>query len=281
MTSMARITNARILLKEEYAFGPWPEDGPGWRITRVARERWRPDFKPSGFVHEVGIFMVVGGQGFHRCDRRTWELQSGDVVVRQPGAEYVTWSNPSSPLRMDVAVIAGSESTSVLESGLGQVPAVVRPARLEQVTAAYAVLFNAARVGGPFAPELCRHLFQAYLVTMRAGLAGHGLEGRGYAVFSRACRYIDEHADSLSSLPPVCRAAGVGMAHLSRLFQRYLGETPRTYLMRRKMQVAVDLLAGDGVSVGETAEALGFATPFAFSRAFRRVTGRTPSSVRR
>ena len=202
-------------------------------------------------------------------------------MVRRPGVDQLTWSNPASPLRIDVVTFSGTDAMSVLDVGLGQVSAVVQPARREPLTAAFAAIFTAARAGGPFAPEICRHLVQTYLVTIRAGLAGRGPEGRGYAVFTAACRVIDERGAALTSLQPVCHATGVGMAHLSRLFQRYLGETPRAYAMRRKMQIAEELLAGDGATVGDVAEAVGFSTLFAFSRAFRRVTGRTPSSVRR
>ncbi len=279
---MAMITNVRILRKEEYAFGPWPPDASGWRLVRVARERWRQHFVSSGnFAHEVALLLVRDGRGSHRCDGRTWPLTPGDVVVRSGASERVTASDPGAPLQLEVVVFAGVEAGAVLSAGLGLVPPVIRPRRPEPTQAAFAALFAAARSGGPFAQDLCRHLLQALLVTVRAGLVGEGSEGRAYTAFARARQSIDERCLGLIDLAPVARAAGVGSAHLSRLFRRYLGESPRSYVARRQMQAAVDLLAGDGASVGEVAETLGFATPFAFSRAFKRVVGRTPSSLRR
>jgi AraC-like DNA-binding protein len=281
MMSMAMITNPRVLRKEEYAFGPWPPDAPGWRVVRVARERWRQDFAPAGgFTHEATLLLVREGRGEHRCGGRAWPLAPGDVVVRWGDAEHATASAPGAALVMDVVVFAGAEAGAVLLAGLGAVPPVLRLRRPEPAQAAFAGLFAAARAGGPFAPELCRHLLQALLVTIRAGLVGEGPDDRAYGAFSRARRCIDERCLELASLGPACRAAGVGPAHLSRLFRRYLGESPRAYLTRRRMQAAVDLLAEEGATVAGVAEALGFATPFAFSRAFRRVVGRTPSSMR-
>jgi AraC-like DNA-binding protein len=47
------------------------------------------------------------------------------------------------------------------------------------------------------------------------------------------------------------------------------------------MQLARDWLHGDRVTVAEAATRLGYDSGAAFSRAFKRITGLAPSSVRR
>ena len=52
--------------------------------------------------------------------------------------------------------------------------------------------------------------------------------------------------------------------------------SPLRLFMRSRIQEAVQLLKYEGLNVSQTAERLGFANPFHFSRVFKSVTGRTP-----
>lgn len=65
----------------------------------------------------------------------------------------------------------------------------------------------------------------------------------------------------------------------ARLSER--GETTSTVIARVKRDMAFDLLGAKYCSVSETAQQLGFSDPTAFSRAFRRWTGQSPSDFRR
>jgi AraC-like DNA-binding protein len=75
---------------------------------------------------------------------------------------------------------------------------------------------------------------------------------------------------------------GVSRSTLAKRFADLVGEPPLTYLTRRRMTLAADLLAErDGKTVAEVAHAVGYADPFGFSAAFKRVRGATPSEFRR
>ncbi|MFW5752965.1 MAG: helix-turn-helix transcriptional regulator, partial [Planctomycetota bacterium] len=78
----------------------------------------------------------------------------------------------------------------------------------------------------------------------------------------------------------IAAAAGIGVAHLCRLFRRFAGITPGAYRDRRRAALAEDLLADTDLGLGAIAERLGYADAFAFSRAFKRVTGQAPSHWR-
>ncbi|NBH09636.1 helix-turn-helix transcriptional regulator, partial [Amycolatopsis sp. SID8362] len=76
--------------------------------------------------------------------------------------------------------------------------------------------------------------------------------------------------------------AGVSRSTLAKRFAELVGEPPLTYLTRRRMTLAADLLRErDGVSVAAVAREVGYADPFAFSAAFKRVRGVNPSAVRK
>jgi AraC-like DNA-binding protein len=75
---------------------------------------------------------------------------------------------------------------------------------------------------------------------------------------------------------------GVSRSTLAKRFADLVGEPPLTYLTRRRMALAADLLAErEDRTVAEVARTVGYADAFAFSAAFKRVRGTNPSEFRR
>lgn len=83
------------------------------------------------------------------------------------------------------------------------------------------------------------------------------------------------------TLADLARVAGLGPEQLRRLCQRHLGASPVAHLAHLRLRRAAALLAAGGRSVGEVAEMVGYANPYAFSTAFRRRHGIPPSGFLR
>ncbi|HZP31630.1 MAG TPA: helix-turn-helix transcriptional regulator [Acidimicrobiia bacterium] len=79
----------------------------------------------------------------------------------------------------------------------------------------------------------------------------------------------------------VCRAVGVSTRTLRRRFPEATGMTWRAYLVQSRLLRAMTMLAEPGPSILEVATAVGFESVSAFTRAFRKATGETPSAYRR
>ncbi|MEU1803771.1 AraC family transcriptional regulator [Streptomyces sp. NPDC019937] len=75
---------------------------------------------------------------------------------------------------------------------------------------------------------------------------------------------------------------GVSRSTLAKRFAELVGEPPLTYLTRWRMTLAADLLAErEAATVAEIARAVGYSDAFAFSAAFKRIRGISPSGFRR
>jgi AraC-like DNA-binding protein len=64
-------------------------------------------------------------------------------------------------------------------------------------------------------------------------------------------------------------------------FTQLVGEPAMQYVTRQRMHLALDALGHEDVTVGELAHRLGYRSEAAFARAFKRVIGTAPGSVRR
>jgi AraC family transcriptional regulator len=82
------------------------------------------------------------------------------------------------------------------------------------------------------------------------------------------------------SLRELGRRAGRSPSHLQREFQRMVGESPKQYTLRLRLEHAAARLVGGEASVLAVALASGFTHHEVFTRAFRRRFGVTPEAYR-
>jgi transcriptional regulator GlxA family with amidase domain len=87
------------------------------------------------------------------------------------------------------------------------------------------------------------------------------------------------HLDTVT-VTDVCRAVGISERTLRRRFQAATGQSWRSYLLQARLLRAMTLLAEPGRSVLDVSIAVGFANVSAFTRAFTRRCGETPSTYR-
>lgn len=81
-------------------------------------------------------------------------------------------------------------------------------------------------------------------------------------------------------VPALAAVAHVSPAHFSRQFRETFGETPHSYLQRRRVERAMELLRETGRPVTEICLDVGFNSLGTFSRTFRAIVGEAPSRYR-
>jgi AraC-like DNA-binding protein len=91
------------------------------------------------------------------------------------------------------------------------------------------------------------------------------------------------HEDPARTWTVATLAAKVGMSRsaFAARFSHLVGETPIQYLTRWRLQKAAAMLRTGDVDIGHIAGSVGYDSPAAFSKAFKRSTGTTPGAYRR
>ncbi|WP_249200528.1 AraC family transcriptional regulator [Gluconobacter sp. Dm-44] len=82
------------------------------------------------------------------------------------------------------------------------------------------------------------------------------------------------------TLQSLAGIAGMSRTSFAAHFKATIGETCMNYLAKWRMTVAARHLAKKGISVGRAAELAGYNSESAFSAAFKRVMGQSPSDFR-
>src|SRR6266508_1568405 len=96
----------------------------------------------------------------------------------------------------------------------------------------------------------------------------------------RARDLIDRDYAEPLDLEAMAGEAGYSRFHFARAFTAAYGETPRTYLTRRRIERAKTLLRTANLSVTEICFLVGFASLGSFRARFRALVGRPPSEYR-
>jgi AraC-like DNA-binding protein len=96
----------------------------------------------------------------------------------------------------------------------------------------------------------------------------------------RAKDLADARYSERIDVDDMARAAGLSRAHFSREFRRAFGESPRAYLLTRRLERAAALLRNTDHSVAEVCMAVGLQSVGSFTTSFKRMYGKTPSAYR-
>lgn len=92
-----------------------------------------------------------------------------------------------------------------------------------------------------------------------------------------AVTYLREHLSEPYDAGATAAAANLSQSHLRALFERWVGESPRRFHTRSRVEQAARLLREQGFSVSAAALHVGFSDVRHFSRVFKGVTGARPS----
>lgn len=237
-----------------------------------------------------------------RCVLRT-DDDRADVVLR--AGDGVLFSRPREH-RLIAALDADDSSTTLLLCGyfefesplaallLASLPAQIllqqpSPSDLAVAatpTALLQLIIAEAQTQAPGATALMDKLSDAlFMYALRqcltAGTVEQGLLGAisdpylGPALL--ALHQDPQHPWTVATLADKVH---LSRAAFARRFAQSVGTSPMEYVTALRLQLAHAALAERGVSVAEAAVIAGYATEAAFSRAFKRIHGRSPGALR-
>jgi AraC-like DNA-binding protein len=226
------------------------------------------------------LFLVgahSGGTGSKVTDiaapagRRTFPLTPGSVVFMPPGR--LLGFDFHADMRM-VAFHFRLETIPGHDVFTGAKGCALRSDRRELVAQAY----EAIRGDGDLERVMRLRGVLTLLIAefLKGDLAGLQRRHESHHRFLEVLRHIEANCRADLRSAELAGLMGLSREHFTREFRAQLGKPPKEFIADRLVERAcARLLAGE--AVGEVAQALGFASPFYFSRFFKARTGVAPS----
>lgn len=279
----------------------------------------RAELQAPWGVHSLGadraIFHVVteGGAWLRPKGQPAIRLETGDLAVLLQGQDHILSSAPSGPARHISRFQAppGPDGLPCLQNAAqgpatrllcgtlsfdpGAAPFIARhlPGVLHAASGNTAPwLDTSLRMlaedvqgqdggGQVIAGRLAEVLFIQVLRRMAAqDSPPPWLQALSDPQIGRALALVHQAPQTAWTAQTLAAKAGLSRSLFFQRFQSLLGETPAAYLTRWRMTVACGALRDPDAGLFEVAQAVGYASEAAFSRAFKREMGQPPSQWR-
>jgi len=123
------------------------------------------------------------------------------------------------------------------------------------------------------------HGFISFLFNLAAGFPSSHAQSENVHV-EKALAIMQSSLDKNLGLSEVCRRIDLSQEYFVRVFTERMGTPPMKYFARLKTEAARAMLSSTNLRIQQIADNLGYTNQFNFTRAFKRLTGQSPSEYR-
>ena len=238
-------------------------------LLYVERYQGRLDSLSLG-SHEFWEFLcVMDGRGFLRSNSGRRAFESGSAFLIPPHVDHAEEARG----KVDVLWV-GLSGTRLAELREDRIVSAcaneLRPPSERLWTRSQ---FGSGRIG-PELEGLTLALLNQFFCMAEQKPPEHA------HVVDRIVEHMNTHYAGDCSIATLAARFNLSQGYLYRSFKMRTGMTPVVYLTRMRMKRAAKWLQYTNDPIRQIALRLGYSDPLYFSRAFKRVTGRSPSEVR-
>lgn len=243
---------------------------PSFRITEASYE---PKARFATHAHEHASITAVLEGGFVEQFRKSSASCSARNILIKPAAE--AHSNTYGDHTTRCLLVAVTQP-------IGELGRVFDRTILLRGGRSYSLL-TALREELRIADDLTRFAAEGLLLELLVRIGREALTGGGAAPgwVQRLKGVLRERCREPISLADVGAIAGVHPAYATRVFRMHYGCTPIAFVRSCRVDWATIALCETDLSISAISARAGFSDQSHFTRAFTRLMGRTPNSIRK
>ena len=225
------------------------------------------------------IHYVESGKGIFEMNGKSYEIGGGEIFFIVPNIMSYYCADKKDPWVYKWVGISGKRVKEIFEkAGLSEKTPVARVGK--NVENAVDKLLAAAKSGND--PQLrlaaCAYELLDELVKNN-GYSGED-KNMGKRYVESSIGYIHRYVYKKVTVEELAETVNVDRSYLTVLFKKYIGMSPKQYILKTKMKTACEYLESTDYDVGQIAGSVGYDDLFVFSRAFKRTIGISPTEYR-
>jgi len=236
--------------------------------------------------HEFVLFQyTLAGLGRLRRGGTDHEATPGTAIVLHFPDDNRYWFDPAraDDWRFFYVCMNGSEALRAWRAAVARVGPLIRladDAPLLRCAAEVCADVVDGRLDTPWRASAAAYTLAMRLLESVVPTGDDHVEGRPDAV-AAAIAYVRDHYTESIGVDDLAAVAGFSRFHFSRLFKQSEGLSPGEYIIRHRLREATRLLQTTDLPLKAVAQRCGFADANYFGKAFRKVFGVSPGTLRR
>ncbi len=225
------------------------------------------------------LFYVWSGEGTVKLNKKSYHVGKGHCFLFKPGDETEATHNPQNPLVLTYIHFDIAETPSLIPSSHRILENTIS---FESLLTQYVRLFLVKTYGAEIEGKLILKQLMIHLLREEQekkevlGSTSNSL----LETIREIANYIQQHPGEPHTIETLSERANLSQRYFSQKFKEIIGHTVKSYIVYTRIKRAEHLLHFTGMSVTETANALGYNDLHFFSRQFKQYTGKNPSEIR-
>lgn len=235
-----------------------------------------PALKPNYVIH-----FILSGKGVFSIDGKKYELEAGSGFLIPPGKLAFYQADEEDPWTYIWVGFSGIKAQEYISGvGLSKFAPIFQSEEHEALYACVKDMMEHNTYG--VANELRRvgqlHIFLS-MIAKENPMEEEVEKGNQYV--KRAIDYIQSNYHIPIKVTDVANYVCINRSYLYSLFQEAVEMSPRQFLSRYRITKAAELLLTSSLSVESIALSTGYNDPFVFTKAFKQLTGMSPTVYRK
>ncbi len=228
------------------------------------------------------LHFIVQGEGLFFINNEIHQLSRGQGFLIPPYTDNNYYPLVGNPWSYRWIGVRGSGAKAIFEkAGLGKTNFIYQHEDIRQMDQLFAAAydyFSRDHLYGALGKfyEIVSALIDDYQQETRLGLSPN----QQYVI--DAVEILkSEYTDSTLRIDTVAERVKVERTYLYRIFMRYLGVSPKSYLIQLRINQAIELLRNTNDAIGDIAIKVGFSSYVQFAKAFQKARQMSPSVFRK
>jgi len=239
--------------------------------------KWRMRDVP---LPNFDLFYVWGGEGSILLNGKKFDVNKGHCFLFKPGDVTMGTHNPQNPLVLTYIHFDVSETPHLIPASHRIIQNTIN---FETLLSQYVRILLVKAYGAEIEARL---ILKQLLIRLlreeqeKEKQLDDDTSNRLLETIREIANYIQEHPAQPHTIESLAARANLSERYFSQKFKQIIGHTVKSYIVYSRIKRAEHLLHFTGMTVTETAYALGYNDLHFFSRQFKKYTGKNPSEVR-
>lgn len=232
---------------------------------------------------EYHIHFILDGEGYLEIKGKKYHLHKGQIFLLPANVSVYYYADHSHPWYYAWAAFNGEKATYYLSKAGFSNDRLVRDCIFPPED--YAAVINKMLLANELSEkdELIRIgcLFHLFAMLTRSNNHPSVSPSSNDLAIQHALQYMEYNYNNDIQIAGIADYIGLNRTFFTNLFKKKMHMSPKSYLTKLRMDKACELLTKTHDPISDISLKVGYSDPFAFSKMFRQIIGRSPSDYRK